>query len=110
MLVVELVEVKANPHQAIPLEFEDIAGKTVELLLRTMKIYFATGRYIILDSGFCVMKGLIQLRNKGIFSCAVIKKRIYWPYMVTCKEMEDNFVEVEVGEKYAIHGTVDDVI
>ena len=46
------------------------------LLLRMMKIYFSTGRYVILDSGFCVLKGLIQLRKKGVSDCDVIKKRI----------------------------------
>ena len=35
---------------------------------------FSTGRYIIIDSSFCVLKGLIQLMKKIIFACAVIKK------------------------------------
>ena len=110
LFVVELVEGKAHPRQADPLEFEDLSRKNVGLLLRMMKIYFSTGRYVILDSGFYVLKGLIQLRDKGIFSCAVIKKRRYWPSMVPGKDMEDHFGEVEVGETYAIHGTVDDAI
>ena len=72
-----------------------------------MKSYFSTGRYVILDYGFCVLKGLIQLRKKGIFSCAVVKKRRYWPSMVPGKEMEDHFGAAEVGETDDIHGTVD---
>ena len=75
-----------------------------------MKSYFATGGYVILDSIFCVLKGLIQLRKKGVFACAFIKKRRYWPSMVPGKEMEDHFREVEVGETDAIQGTADDVI
>ena len=75
-----------------------------------MKSYFDAGRCVILDSGLCVLKGLIQLRNKGIFPCTVIKKRRYWPSMVPGKYMEDHFGEVEVGEIYAIQGTVDYVI
>ena len=74
MFAVELVEGKEHPRQASPLEFEDLVGKTVGLLLRMMKSYFATVGYIILDYGFCVSKGLIHLK-KNIFSCAVIKKR-----------------------------------
>ena len=80
------------------------------LFLCMMKIYFATGRYLILDYGYCVLKGLIQLSNKGVFVCAVIKKRRYWTYMVPGKEMEDHLGEVEVGEIDAIQGIVDDVI
>ena len=41
-----------------------------------MKSYFVTGRYVNIDSGFCILKGLIQLSKKGIFPSAVIKKRI----------------------------------
>ena len=72
------------------------------LFWRMMKSYFATGSYVILDYGFCVLKGLIQLRKKGIFAYAIIKKRRYWPSI-----MEDNFGSMEVGETDAIQGIVD---
>ena len=91
LFVVELVEGKEHPCQAGPLEFEDLCGKNVWLLLHMMKSYFATGRHVIIDSGFCVLKGLVQLRKKGVFACAFIKKRRYWPAMVPSKEMEDRF-------------------
>ena len=63
MFVVEFVEYKAYPRQAGPLEFEDLSGKSVGLLLRMMN-YFPTGRYIIIEYVLCVLKGLIQLRKK----------------------------------------------
>ena len=110
LFVVELVEVKARPLQAGPLEFEDLDGKTVGLLLSLMKSYFSTGRYVILDSVFCVLKGLIQLRKKGVFAFAVIKNRIYWPSMVPGKDMDNPFGEVGVGETDAIQVTVEDFI
>ena len=75
IFIVELVEIKAHPLQAVPLEFEDFGGNTVGLLLRMRKSYFFTGRYVIVDYSFFVFKGLIQLRKEGIFSCAFIKKR-----------------------------------
>ena len=75
-----------------------------------MKIYFTTGRYVLIGSGFCVLKVLIQLRKTRAFPCAFMKKRIYWPSVVSRKDMEDDFVEVKVGETYAIQGTVNDVI
>ena len=67
MFVIELAEVKSHPLQNGPFDFEDLNRKTVGLLLRIMKKYFATGRYVILDSGICVLKWLTQLRKKGIF-------------------------------------------
>ena len=110
MFVVDLLEVKEHPRQAGPLEFEDLDGDTVGLLLFIMKSYFTTGRYLIIDSGFCALKGLIQLMKKVFFSFAVINKRRYWPSMVPDKETEGDFGKVEVGEIYDKQVTVDDVI
>ena len=45
------------------------------LLLHMMKIYFATGKYVILYYGFCVLKEFIMLSNKGFFACYVINNR-----------------------------------
>ena len=73
------------------------------LLLRMMKSYFSTDRYVILDYGFCFLKGLIQLSKKGVFACGVIKNIRCWPAMVPGKEMENHFWEVEVG----VGGTYD---
>ena len=91
MFVVELVEDKSHTRQYSPLEFEDLNGNTVVLLLRIIKSDFATGGYEILDSGFCVLRGFIKLNKKGVFSYAVIKKRTFWPSMVPDKYMEDYF-------------------
>ena len=98
LFVVELVEGNAHNHQASPLDSEDLGGNTLGLLLRMMKRYFYTGRYVILDSVLCVFKVLIQLRKKGVFFYAIIKNRRYWPFMVLGKDMEYHFGEVEVGE------------
>ena len=102
MFVVELVEVKAHPCQAGPLEFGEIGGDTVGFLLHITKSYFSTGRYVIINYSFYVLKVLIQLSKKGVFACYVIKKRRYFPSMVPCKDMGDHFGEVEVGEKDVI--------
>ena len=85
MFVVELVEGNAHTCQAVPLDFYELGGNNLVLLLRKMKIYFATGRCVIVDSDFCVLKGLIYFRNKFVFACSDIKKRRYWPYMVPGK-------------------------
>ena len=105
-----LVEGKDHPCQDGPLKFEDLGGNNVGLLLFMMKIHFTTCRYASIDSGFCVLKGLIQLRKKSIFAYASIKNIRYWPSMVLGKYMEDNFREAEVGETDAIQGKVDGVI
>ena len=59
LFVVELVEGKAHPCQYGPLEFEDLDNNNVVLLFRMMERYFGSGRYVVIDSVFCVFKGLI---------------------------------------------------
>ena len=61
MFVIELVEGKDHPSQ-LTVAYEHL-GKTVGLMLRCLQSYFASGRYVILDSGFCVLKGIIELRQ-----------------------------------------------
>ena len=72
MFHLELVEGKDSPDKK---EYEGL-GKTVGVLLRLTKPIHHSGRVVILDSGFCVLKGIVELRKKGVFSSAVIKKEI----------------------------------
>ncbi len=48
----------------------DGLGKTVGLLLRMLKSIFHSGRYDVLDSGFCVLKAIVELKKKGVLYCA----------------------------------------
>ena len=111
MFVIELVEGKDRPSELGQPEFESLGGKTVGLLLRMLKSYFSTGRYVILDSGFCVLKALIELKKKGVYACALIKKRRYWPTMFPGEEVKEHFnmEGVNVGDTDAISGIMDGV-
>jgi hypothetical protein len=72
----ELVEGKDHPNELPPLMYVEF-GKTGGLLLRLTKTIHGTGQYVILDSGFCVLKAIVGLRQHGVFSGALIKKRRY---------------------------------
>ncbi len=43
-------------------EFDGL-GKTVSLLLQMLKPVFHSGCYVVLDSGFCVLKVIIELKK-----------------------------------------------
>ena len=79
-------------------------GKTVSLLLRLTKSIWGSSRVLVLDSGFCVLKGIVKLRKKGIFSAALIKKRQYWLHYVDDKMIKNHFLNKEVGAVDAIKG------
>jgi hypothetical protein len=104
---IDLVEGKDSPPQ-VAREFNG-NGKTGGLLMRILRPYFYTGRYVVLDSGFCVLKAICDLQKVGVYSCALIKKRKYWPKGVPGEAMQAFFdVDgVDVGDCHAIQGVME---
>ena len=74
---IELVEGRTRPPEKPREKYVEEFGKTASLLLRLSESIFNTGKLIVLDSGFCVLKAIIALKKKGIYSSALIKKRRY---------------------------------
>ena len=94
---IELVEGKDRPRQLPRPQYDDL-GSTVGLLLRLLTPIFHLGFIVILDSAFCVLKGIIELRKNGVFASALIKKRRYWPKYIHGEEIKDHFKDKKVGE------------
>ncbi len=105
MFGIDLVEGKDQPPNK-PKDFQDM-GKTVGTMLRLTRSLDSTGTIVIMDSGFCVLKGLIEMRKRGVFGSAMIKKRRYWPKHVKGDEIKAHFVNMDVGSADAIKGTLD---
>ena len=68
----ELVEGKDSPSEIIP-KYNN-QGKIVRLLLRVFEPIFTRGNVVILDSGFCVLKGIVEFKKHGVYASALIKK------------------------------------
>ena len=102
-----MVEGKDEPSEK-PKEFSE-KGKTVSLLLRLTKKLWGTGKVVVLDSGFCVLQGLIELKKKGVFAASLIKKRRYWPKYIEGDKLKAHFENKPVGYSDAIKGMLDDV-
>jgi hypothetical protein len=80
------LKAKMLQHQIL----NHIPGRTVGLLLRLCAGIASRGMVVLLDSGFCVLQGLVELKKIGVFaSAAVIKKRRYWPKYVPGKQIND---------------------
>ena len=105
---IDLVEGKDHPPQLGQLEYEEL-GSTVGLLLRMLFPIFHLGFVVILDSGFCVLKGIVELRKKGVFASALIKKRRYWPKYICGDEVKQHFNDKEVGDADSWGGKLEDV-
>lgn len=96
MYAVELVEGRDEPSERPKKKFSEL-GKTVGLLLRLTKPLWSTSKVVVLDSGFCVLKGIVELRKKGVFASALIKKRRYWPKYVEGDKIAEHFQDKAVG-------------
>ena len=104
---VELVEGKDHPQQ-IKEKWSEL-GKMTGLLMRLLSSYFAMGRYVVLGSGFCVLRALIELKKVGLYVCAVIRKRRFWPAMVPGDKMLQAFEDAHVDTSMAILDVLDGV-
>jgi hypothetical protein len=89
------VEGKDQPPE-IRKEFDEM-GKTVGLLLQVTRQIWSTGKVIILDSGFCVLKGIVELMKRGVFASALIKKRRYWPKDVPGEDIKRELDDKAIG-------------
>ncbi len=102
-----MVEEKDHPSQ--PSELFSEAGKMGGLLMRMLQCCFATGRYVVLDSDFCVLKAIVALKKHGVFAGALIKKRRYWPTLIPGNAMQSMFdgEDKRVGAFLGISGNLD---
>ena len=107
MWAVELMEGKDSPAQ-INKEFDN-KGKTIGMLLRLTKAIWYKGFCLVLDSGFCVLLGLIELRNRGVFAASVIKKRRYWPKYIDGDAINFHFENNDIGSVDCLSGTLNNV-
>ena len=103
----ELVEGKDSPLEIIP-KFNN-QGKTVGLLLHVLEPIFGKGMAVILDSEFCVLKGIVELRKRGICASALIKKRKYWPKYIKGDIIRQHFDDKAVSDCNSGKGNIEEV-
>ena len=103
---VDLREGKDRPRHLGEKEHDNL-GRTVGVLLRLTKPIWASGKVVVLDSGFCVLQGLVELLKKGVYAHALIKKRRYWPKHVPGEQIIQHFNDKSIGDADAIHGELD---
>ena len=63
------------------------------IVLQICEPIFSTGKCIVLDSGFCVSKGITAFWEFGVYIAALIKKRKYWPKGVPGYAIDQYFAD-----------------
>ena len=63
-------------------------------------------RYVVLDSGFCVLAAICVLRSvMDIFAGALIKKHCYWLSLVPSNAIDTKFEALDVGDATSVKGS-----
>ena len=104
MFQIQLCEGKDRPRQ-LPSPPQN--QKTSQLLLDLCTSLYGSGKIVVLDSGFSVLKGLIALKKLGVFAHAVAKKRRYWPKYVPGEEIDRRMEGRPVGATDALKGQLE---
>ena len=105
---IDMVEGKDRPCDLGQQQFDDL-GATVGFLLCLLLPIFNLGMMVILDSGFCVLKGIVELQKNGVYTSALIKKRRYWLKYICGEDIKSHFADKEVGVTDACAGKLDGV-
>lgn len=74
LFFVELVKGQDRPAWMGNKKYDEKGGPTVGLMLRMTEPIWHSSRVVVMDSGFCVLLGVIELKKKGLFGTALIKK------------------------------------
>ena len=74
-----LVEGKYCPMKLDAPIYNEILGKTVGLLLKLSKIFWVSGKTLVLYSDLCLLKYSIEWINVWYFSMKLINMRWYFP-------------------------------
>jgi len=70
----DLIEGKDEPRQRQAKSYSEL-GKTIGTVMRLCQPIFGSSRIVVADSGFCILKAIVELRKKGVYMSALIKKR-----------------------------------
>ena len=101
---VDILEGKDQPTEIGKPDFEAEYGATGGLVMRMTNPLFGTGKAVVKDSGFCVMKGLVGMLSRGVYGTTVIKKKRYWPKYYKGDSIEAFFQDKDVGDVYDVFG------
>ena len=72
-------------------------GLTVGLILWMCKTLYGTCKVIVMESDFCVSRGIVELERKGVYGASMIKKKHYWPKGVPGVAIDTHFEDKGVN-------------
>ena len=77
-------------------------------MLRICRPVFGSGKDLVLDSGFCVAKGIILLEDKGVYAEALIKNCHYCQKLFPGEINDTHFEDKQFGNVGMIQARTED--
>ena len=71
--------------------------KTFGIIIKLTRALRTTRKSVIMDYGFCVLKGIFKMKMRGVYVRALIKKRLYWPRGVHVDIINEYFSLKKIG-------------
>ena len=78
------------------------------LMLRMCKPIFRTGKTVVVDSGFYVLKVITEIEAKYVYAGSLIVNQHYWLKGVTEDLVDTHFQDEEVGDVYMLKSKTQD--
>ena len=72
--------------------------RTVGFIVCLCSHIYSTGKAVILDISFCLLKGIIEIRTLFFLQVLLSKKRRYCTSLVPGDAIDNNFSTKDVGE------------
>ena len=88
-------------------EIEADYGSTWGMMMRTENPLFGTWEAVVVDSGFCMLKGLVGMLANWVYGTKVTKKKRYCPKYCKGDVIEAFLRDKEVGDIYAVCGDLE---
>ena len=76
-------------------------------MLRICETLYGTGKAVVMDNGFCVSIGIVELERKGVYGTSLIKKKNYWPKGVPGAAIDAYFEDKDVNHCEMLDASID---
>ena len=88
-------------------DMKNSTGRGNGIIMTLIKMFRTTGKLVVLDISFCIIPGLIGMRNFGAFAAGFIKNCRYWPIHVPGQE-KGNYTRTKyIGDVTFLCGKLD---
>ena len=91
-----IFEGKDRPKELGQKKYSELV-QTVGLMLRMCETLCGTGKVVVMDSSFCVSRGIVELERKGVYGASLIKNKKDWPKGVPGAAIDVNFEDKDVN-------------